>query len=104
MLEIDPTTRPSGFVSGSKSSKGKATDNSIPLHLPLKEWSIGEAISPQEVTLGPLANLVVESGRLRVKDASGTTQFDLQLMQGSVNNVKYVDVKVGPLLLSKVEL
>jgi hypothetical protein len=84
--------------------KGKATDNSVPLHLPLKEWSIGEAISPQEVTPGPLVNLVVESGRLKVKDANGTTHFDLQLKQGSVNNVKYVDVKVGPLLPSKVEL
>ena len=103
LVEVDPTTRPSGFVSGSKSLKGKATDNSVPLYLSLKEWSIGEVISPQEVTPGPLVNLVVESGRLKVKDANGTTQFDLQLMQGSVNHVKYVDVKVGTLQLSKVK-
>lgn len=103
---LDATTRPSGFVSGSKSLKGKATENSVSLHLPLKEWSIGAAISPQEVTPGPLANLVVESGRLKVKDANGSTRFDLQLKVGSVINVKYVDVKVkvDPLLPGKVEL
>jgi hypothetical protein len=101
---LDATTRPSGFVSGSKSLKGKATDNSVSLHLPLKEWSIGAATSPQEVTLGPLVDLVVESGRLKVKDANGTTQFDLQLTEGSVKNVKYVDVKVGPLLPGEIEL
>jgi hypothetical protein len=84
--------------------KGKATQNSVSLHLPLKEWSIGAAVSPQEVTPGPLVNLVVESGRLKVKDANGSTQFDLQLKEGSVNSVKYVDVKVGPVLPGKVEL
>jgi hypothetical protein len=70
----------------------------------LKEWSIGAAISPQDVTPGPLVNLVVEYGRLKVKDANGSTQFDLQLNEGSVRNVKYVDVKVGPLLPGRVEL
>jgi hypothetical protein len=104
MLDVDATTRPSGFVSGSKSLKGKATENSVSLHLPLKEWSIGAAASPQEVTPGPLVNLVVESGRLKVKDANGSTQFDLQLKEGSVSNVKYVDVKVGPVLPGMVEL
>ena len=78
------------------------TENNVSLHLPLKEWSIGAGISPQEVTLAPLANLVLESGRLKVKDANGSTQFDLQLKEGSVDIVKYVDVKVGPLLLGKV--
>jgi hypothetical protein len=102
MLDVD-ATRPSGFVSGSK-LKGKTTENSVSLHLPLKEWSIGAAISPQEVTPAPLANLVVESGRLKVKDVNGSTQFDLQLIHGSVDNVKYVDVKVSPLLSGKVEL
>lgn len=97
-------TRPSGFFSGSKSLKGKASENSVSLHLPLKEWSIGAAISPQEVTPAPLVNLVVESGRLKVKDANSSTQFDLQLKEGSVKNVKYVDVKVGPLLPGKVEI
>jgi len=69
----------------------------------LKEWSIGEAISPQEVTPGPLANLVVESGRLKVKDLNGVTHLDLQLKEGSVDNVKYVDVKVkvGPFCLAR---
>lgn len=102
-MGVDPTTIPSGFVSGSKFLKGKAAENGVPLHLPLKEWSIGATISPQELTPGPLANLVVESGRLKVKDAIGTTQFDLQLKKGSIDIVQYVDVKVGPLLLSKVE-
>lgn len=100
----DPTTRPSGFVSGSKSLKGKAAENGVSLHLPLKEWSIGATISPQELTPGPLANLVVESGRLKVKNANGTAQFDLRLQEGSIDNVQYVDVKVGPHLLSKAEL
>jgi hypothetical protein len=102
LQDVD-ATRPSGFISGSKSSKGKATENSVSLHLPLKEWSIGAAISPQEVTPEPLVNLVVESGRLKVKDANGLTQFELQLKEGSVNNLKYVDIKVGPLLPGKVE-
>jgi len=84
--------------------KGKATDNSVSLHLPLKEWSIGAAISSQEVTPAPLVDLVVESGRLKVKDANGTTRLDLQLKEGSVDNVKYVDIKVGPPLPGKVEL
>ena len=70
----------------------------------MKEWSIGAATSPEEVTPGPLVNLVVESGRLKVKDANGTSQFDLQVTEGSVNNVKYVDVKVSPLLPGEVEL
>jgi hypothetical protein len=78
--------------------KGKATENSVPLHLPLKEWSIGAAISPQEVTPAPLVNLVVESGRLKVKDANDSTQLELQLVEGSVKSVKYVDIKVGLLL------
>jgi hypothetical protein len=69
----------------------------------LKEWSIGAAISPQEVTPVPLVDLVVESGRLKVKDAHASTRFDLQLKEGSVHDVKYVDVKVGPLLPGKVE-
>lgn len=103
MLDVD-TTRPSGLFSGSKSSKGKAIENGGTLHLPLKEWSIGTAIFPQEVTPGPLANLVVESRRLKVKDANGSTHFALQLLEGSVDNVKYVDIKVGPLLPGKVEL
>lgn len=93
LLDVDPTFRPSGFVSSSKPLKGKATENSVPLHLPLKEWSIGAAISPQEVALGPLVNLVVESGRLKVKDVNDSTRFELQLMEGSVKCVKYVDVK-----------
>jgi len=103
LLDVD-ATRPSGFVSSSKPSKGKATGNNVSLHLPLKEWSIGSAISPQEVTLSPLVNLVVESGCLRVKDANDLTRFNLQLKGGSVNNVKYVDIKVGSLLSVKVKL
>ena len=94
LLDAD-ATRPSGFVSGPKSLKGKATQNSVSLHLPLKEWSIGAAISPQEVTPAPLVDLVVESGRLKVKDANGLTQFELQLIEGSVKSVKYVDITVG---------
>ena len=84
--------------------KGKAAENGVPLHLPLKEWSIGATISPQELTPGPLANLVVESGRLKVKDVNSVAQFDLQLQAGSIDIVQYVDIKVGPLLLGKVEL
>lgn len=83
---------------------GRATENDVPLHLSLKEWSIGTAIFPQEVTPGPLASLVVESGRLKVKDANGSTHFELQLLEGSVDNVKYVDIKVGSLLPGKVGL
>ena len=70
----------------------------------MKEWSIGAAISSQEVTPTPLVDLVVESGHLRVKDANSLTRFDLHLKEGSVHEVKYVDVKVGPLLPGKVEL
>jgi len=70
----------------------------------MKGWSIGAAISPEEVTPGPLVDLVVEAGRLKVKNANGSTQFELQLEKGSVTSVKYVDVKVGPLLPGKVEL
>ena len=103
MLDVD-ATRPSGFVSGSKSSKGKATENGVCLHLALKGWSIGAAISPDEVTPGPLVDLVVEAGRLKVKNANGSAQFELQLEKGSVTSIKYVDVKVGPLLPGKVEL
>ena len=101
MLDAE-ATRPSGFVSGFKSSKEKATENNVSFHLPLKEWSIGADISPQEVTL--LVDLVVESGRLKVKDANGSALFDLQLKEGSLHEVKYVDVKVGPPLPDNVEL
>jgi hypothetical protein len=104
LLDVDATRPSSGFVSSSKPSNGKATGNDVSLRLPLKEWPIGSAISPQEVTLSPLVNLVVESGCLRVKDANDSTRFDLQLKEGSVNNVKYVNIKVGPLLSVKVKL
>ncbi len=97
-------TRPSDFVSGSKSLKGKATGNRVSLHLPLKECSIGATISSQEVTPGPLVNLVVESGCLKVKDTNGSSQFELELRNGSVDDVKFVDVKVGPLMSGKVKV
>jgi hypothetical protein len=95
---LDPdATRPSGFASSSKLSKRKATENRVSVHLPLKGWTIGVAISPQEVTSGPLASLVLEYGLLKVRDASGSIQFELQVMKGSVDNLKYVDVNVsGP--------
>jgi hypothetical protein len=102
-LDLD-ATRSSGFASGSKSSKGKATGNSASVHLPLKGWSIGVAISPQDVTPEPLANLVLESGHLKVRDTNGSTQFELQVKKGSVDNVKYVDIKVSSLLFGKVNL
>jgi hypothetical protein len=92
----DPhATRPSGFVSGSKFSKGKAPGNRVSLHLPLKGWSIGVDISPQEETTEPLANLVLEAGLLKLRDASGSTLFDLQVKKGSVKDVKYVDINVS---------
>lgn len=100
LLDLD-ATRPSGFVTGSKSSKGKATANSVSVHLPLKEWSIGVAISPQEVT--PVS-LVLESGFLKVRDANDSTLFELQVKKGSVDNIKYVDVKVSPVLSGKDNL
>lgn len=80
------------------------TGNGVSVYLPLKEWSIGVAISPQEVTPEPLVNLVLESGSLKVRDASGSTQFELQVKKGSVSDVKYVDVKVSAYLSDKVNL
>jgi hypothetical protein len=98
------TTRPSGFASGSKPSKGKMTGNGVSVYLPLKEWSIGMAVSPRDVTPEPLVNLVLEYGSLKVRDASGSTQFELQVKKGSVSDVKYVDVKVSAYLSDKVNL
>ena len=53
------------------------------------------AVSPQEVTTEPQVNLVLESGFLKVRDASGSTQFELQIKETSLAEVKYVDIKVG---------
>jgi hypothetical protein len=41
-----------------------------------------------------MVNLVLESGILRVRDANGSTQFELQIKKGSLDNV---DMKVSPL-------
>jgi hypothetical protein len=91
--QLDPdATRPSGFVSGTKASKGKATGISI--QLPLKEWSIGAAIPSQDVTPELRASLAWESGFLKVRDADGSTPFELQVKKGSIDDVKYVDIKV----------
>lgn len=101
---MDPdATRPSGFVSGSKHSKGKATENIVSVHLPLKEWSIGAAIPPQEITSEPLVNLIWEPGVLKVREANGSISFELQVKRGSVDSVKYVDIKVRPLWFGKVD-
>lgn len=67
----------------------------VPVHLPLKGWSIGVTVSPREVTPEPLVNLALESGFLKMRDVSGATQFELQLKKGSVDTVKYVDVTVS---------
>ena len=80
------------------------TGNSVFAHLPLKAWSIGVAVSPREVTPEPLVDLVWESGFLKVRDASGSTQFELQVKKGSVDTVKYVDVTVSAYLSSKDNL
>lgn len=87
-------TRPSGFVSGSKSPKGKAVASSVSVHLPLKEWSIGAAILPQEVTPESLS-LVWEPENLKVRDADYSILFELQVKRGSLDIVKYVDIKVS---------
>jgi hypothetical protein len=92
--DID-ATRPSGFASGSKSSKGKAAAGRVSVHLPLTEWSIGVAVSPQEVTAEPQVNLVLESGFLKMRDARGSTQFELEIKKSSIDEVKYVDIKVS---------
>jgi len=101
---LDPdATRSSGFASGTKpSTKGKAAAGGVFVHLPLKEWSIAVAIPSQEATSGD-ANLVWEAGVLKVRHAnSGSTPFELQAKKGSLYSVKYVDIKVRPFLLSKV--
>jgi Ulp1 family protease len=103
--QLDPdATRPSGFASSSKPSKGKTAENRVSVHLPLKGWSIGLAVSPREVTPEPLVNLVWESGFLKVRDASGSTQFELQVKNGSVDNVKYVDVKRNMVLEPLIQI
>ena len=53
------------------------------------------AVSPQEVTTDPQVNLVLESGFLKVRDASGSTQFELQIKKTSIDEIKYVDIKVS---------
>ena len=93
-MDVD-ATRPSGFASSSKSSKGKAIGNSVSVHLPLTEWSIGVSVCPREVATEPLPNLVLESGFLKVRDASGSTLFELQLKEKSILEVKYVDINVS---------
>ena len=101
---LDPdATRPSGFTSGLKPSKGKATGSDISLHLPLKEWAIGPAILPsQEAIPQLLVQLVWESRVLKVRDANGSIPFDLQVKKGSIDSVKYVDVKVRPFLPGEI--
>ena len=102
---LDPdATRLSGFVSGTKlSTKGKAAAGGDFVHLPLKEWSIAVAIPSQEATSGD-ANLVWEAGVLKVRHVNGgSTPFELQVRKGSLDSVKYVDIKVWTFLLGKVK-
>jgi hypothetical protein len=92
---LDPdATRPSGFTSTPKFQKGKATATSVSVHLPLKEWAIGAAILSQEVTPELLTQLIWEAGVLKVRDANGSIPFELRVEKGSIDGVKYVDIKV----------
>jgi len=103
---LDPVaTRSSGFASGTKpSTKGKAAAGGVFIHLPLKEWSIAVAIPSQEATSED-ANLVWEAGVLKVRHVNGgSIPFELQVKKGSLDSVNYVDIKVRPFLLSKVNL
>jgi hypothetical protein len=101
---LDPdATRPSGFTSTPKLPKGKATATSVSVHLPLKEWAIGAAIlSSQEVTPELLTQLIWEAGVLKVRDANGSIPFELQVEKGSIDGVKYVDIKVRFFPLGRV--
>jgi len=70
----------------------------------LKEWSIAVAIPSQEATSGG-ANLVWEAGVLKVRHVNGgSTPFEIQVKKkGSLDSVKYMDIKVRPFLLSMVK-
>jgi hypothetical protein len=92
LQDID-ATRPSGFISG-RVSKGKAGGSSISLHLPLKDWAIGATVASQGAASDLHANLIWESGVLKVRDGKGSTRFELQVKKGSVDIVNYVDIKV----------
>jgi hypothetical protein len=69
----------------------------------LKEWSIAVAIPSQEA-MSEDTNLVWEAGVLKVRHVNGgSTPFELQVKKGSLDGVKYVDIKVRPFLLGKVK-
>ena len=53
------------------------------------------SVSSREVATEPLPNLVLESGFLKVREASGSTLFELQLKEKSILEVKYVDINVS---------
>ncbi|KAI9465452.1 hypothetical protein BJY52DRAFT_1244097 [Lactarius psammicola] len=98
MTRQDPhATQSSGFVSGSGSSKGKATRRDVVCSLPLEEWSIGVDIPPHEATPEPRAHLTWErGGLLKVQHMNSSTLFELHLEKKSLRAVQYVDVKKSP--------
>lgn len=52
-------------------------------------------VSSRELTTEPPVNLVLESEFLKVRDASGSTRFEIQIMNNFVTDIKYVDIKVS---------
>jgi hypothetical protein len=99
----DPiATRTSGFISGSGPSKGKATRRVVVVDLPLKQWSIGAAIPGLGVTSEPLFNLIWEPEVLKVKSTNNAILFELQVKRGSLETLRYVDVKVSDRLSRKI--
>jgi hypothetical protein len=88
-LQDPHATRPSGFVSGSGSSKGKGTRRDV--FLPLEAWSIGVDIT--EATPEPPANLIWERDILRLQHVDSIL-FELHFPKRSLENVQYVDIKV----------
>ncbi|KAI0250772.1 hypothetical protein BJV78DRAFT_535499 [Lactifluus subvellereus] len=95
---LDPVaTGTSGFISGSGPSKGKATRRDIVVDLPLKQWSIGVVIPAHGVTSEPLFSLVWEPEVLKVQDTSTSILFELQVKRGSLETLRYVDIKKTPI-------
>lgn len=86
-------TRPSGFVSGSGPSKGRATRRGVVCNLPLEKWSIGVDIPPHEASPEPRANLTWNRDLLKVQHVDSSTLFELHLEKKSLKSVLYVDLK-----------